>query len=134
MLPGALLTNRDLKFICNDVHLRCENRDTIFSSALAPQKALQMPVAHHTGNYFADEAVISELEEEERILFRYCDSTGSVNRESNPNGSVGNIAGIMNRQKNILGMMPHPERAADIELGSADGAGVFESLMECVIA
>jgi phosphoribosylformylglycinamidine synthase len=93
-----------------------------------------MPVAHHTGNYFADEAVISELEEEERILFRYCDSTGSVNRESNPNGSVGNIAGIMNRQKNILGMMPHPERAADIELGSADGAGVFESLMECVIA
>jgi len=134
LLPGALLTNRDLRFICHDVHLKCENCDTIFSSALVPETALQMPVAHHTGNYFADETVIAGLEEEERILFRYCDPTGTVSRESNPNGSVGNIAGILNRQKNILGMMPHPERAADSELGSADGAGVFKSMMECIIA
>ncbi|MBC8477975.1 MAG: phosphoribosylformylglycinamidine synthase subunit PurQ [Candidatus Delongbacteria bacterium] len=134
LLPGALLTNSELKFICRDVFLRCDNCDTLFSSCLQAEQPLQMPIAHHTGNYFAERGVIEELEDEDRVLFRYCDANGMVSPAGNPNGSLGNIAGILNRQKNVLGMMPHPERAADQELGSVDGAGVFKSMLERVIA
>ncbi len=133
LLPGALLTNRDLKFICHDVHLISGNRDSFFTSAVTPGQVLKMPIAHHTGNYYADPEVVAELEDSDRILFRYCDTNGAVTPTSNPNGSVGNIAGILNPAGNVLGMMPHPERAAATEVGSDDGTLIFKSMLECVI-
>ncbi len=134
LLPGALLTNRDFKFICRDVFLRPERRDTAFTRALPQERAvLRMPIAHHTGNYFADDATLEQLEAEGRILFRYCDESGAVTGEANPNGSRNNIAGVLNAGGNVLGMMPHPERAAESILGSDDGSLIFRSLREYLL-
>jgi phosphoribosylformylglycinamidine synthase len=128
LLPGALLRNSNLKFICRHVNIRVESTDTPFTSSCAPGQVLSAPIAHGEGNFFCDPMTLEELERENRIIFRYCDDDGQVTAEANPNGSIANIAGICNRERNVLGMMPHPERAADTLLGSNDGRLIFLSL------
>jgi phosphoribosylformylglycinamidine synthase len=130
LLPGAMLRNRGLKFICRPVHLRVENTDTPFTGACRPGQVLEIPIAHMEGNYYADEATIEELERNRRVVFRYATPSGEITDAANPNGSLHNIAGITNREGNVLGMMPHPERASDALLGSRDGLLVFQSLVQ----
>ncbi|MCF6320714.1 MAG: phosphoribosylformylglycinamidine synthase subunit PurQ, partial [Rhizobiaceae bacterium] len=113
LLPGALMRNESLKFVCKDVALRVENSDTPFTNAYSEGQIITVPVAHHDGNYFADDETLKTLEGEGRVTFRYVDNAGQTTKASNPNGSRNNIAGIINRRKNILGMMPHPERLID---------------------
>lgn len=129
LLPGALLRNASLRFVCDDVLLRVETNDTPFTRGLDKGSLLRVSVAHGDGNYFASEEVINELERDGRIVFRYVDSAGATTPSANPNGSVGNIAGIVNEGRNVLGMMPHPERHVEELLGSADGLGIFESIV-----
>jgi phosphoribosylformylglycinamidine synthase I len=131
LLPGALLRNRDLSFICKDVFLRTERTDTDFTNAIT-KPVLRIPIAHGEGAYFADAETISELEGEGQILFRYADADGNITQEANPNGSVNNIAGVMNKRGNVFGMMPHPERASDAVLGKTDGLMLFASLANAV--
>ncbi|MDX2030734.1 MAG: phosphoribosylformylglycinamidine synthase subunit PurQ [Blastocatellia bacterium] len=130
LLPGALLRNRDLKFICEHVNVRVERTDTAFTSACAEGQVLSVPVAHGEGNYFCDQATLDELEREKRIIFRYCDARGALTPEANINGSLGHIAGICNRERNVLGLMPHPERASESVLGSNDGRILFRSMAD----
>jgi len=129
LLPGVLMRNRDLKFICSRQTLRVENAATPFTRDYSAGQVVDIPVAHADGNYFADEETIKELEGSGRVVFRYADANGNVTAEANPNGSVSNIAGIVNEAGNVLGMMPHPERAAEQELGCVDGRGVFSSII-----
>jgi len=129
LLPGALLRNRDLRFISRHVFIKTVNNTTIFTGDLDPGAVLRIPIAHGEGNYFAEPEVIAELQNDGRIVFQYCDEVGNVTDESNPNGSQLNIAGIVNAKGNVLGMMPHPERACDALLGSTDGAAIFRSLV-----
>ena len=117
-------------FICKYVNLRVETADSIFTSQCKPGDILQIPMAHGEGNYFVDEDTLHHLEENNQILFRYCDRDGSLTPEANPNGSLSNIAGIMNEQGNVMGMMPHPERASDPVLGHTDGQAIFRSLID----
>lgn len=128
LLPGQLIRNRSLKFISRPVHLRVEVAEAPFTDAYAPGDVLSIPVAHGEGCYVADEATLDELEATGRVVFRYCDAAGTVTPEANPNGAARNIAGIRSAAGNVLGMMPHPERATDVLLGSTDGAGFFRSL------
>lgn len=128
LLPGALLRNRDLKFICEHVNVRVERADTPFTVACTEGEVLSLPIAHGEGNYFCDQETLDELEREQRIVFRYCDENGEVTEASNPNGSLANIAGICNREGNVLGLMPHPERASESILGSHDGRQIFLSM------
>ena len=128
LLPGALMRNRDLRFLGRSVRIRTEQIDTPFTSALAPGSVLDLPVAHGEGNYYADEKTLDELEANHQVVFRYCDPDGNVTDEANPNGSARNIAGICNHERNVLGLMPHPERAAEEILGAADGIGIFQSI------
>jgi phosphoribosylformylglycinamidine synthase subunit PurQ / glutaminase len=128
LLPGVLLRNRDLKFICEHVHVKVANTNSPYSSAYKSEQVLRIPVAHGDGNYFCDPATLAELEQQNRILFRYCDSAGAVSDAANINGSLNNIAGICNNQGNVLGLMPHPERAAEDALGSHDGLALFTSM------
>lgn len=130
LLPGAMIWNKGLKFICKTVKIRVENHNTIFTKLYKNHQILSMPVAHFQGNYFAPPEVIKKLKEKELIVFRYCDDYGNPTEESNPNGSLENIAGIINEEGNILGMMPHPERASEEILGSVDGKGIFESVVK----
>jgi phosphoribosylformylglycinamidine synthase subunit PurQ / glutaminase len=130
LLPGALLRNQDLKFVCEHINIRVENPDTPFTSACSAGQVISAPIAHGEGNYFCDQRTLDELEGEERVIFRYCDATGRVTRESNPNGSLDNIAGICNRDRNVLGMMPHPERASESLLGSNDGRLILLSMAD----
>lgn len=129
LLDGVLLRNQKLKFICKEVNLRVENTKTAFTSKYTKGQVIKVPVAHHDGNYFADHKTLKNLQDREQIIFRYCDDKGEITPESNPNGSLLNIAGICNEKRNVLGMMPHPERCAESLLGGVDGAGVFESLL-----
>jgi phosphoribosylformylglycinamidine synthase I len=129
LLPGALVRNRDLHFLCEHVHLRVENTDTRFTNSLAPGAVLRVPIAHGEGCYFADDTTIATLESENRILVRYCDAAGEVTAATNPNGSRANIAGICNAAGNVFGLMPHPERACDPQLGSTDGRAIFDSIL-----
>jgi len=129
LLPGILMRNRDLRFVCRDVHLRVEQTDTIFSGRYEKEQVVRIPVAHHDGNYFLDEDDLDALEAEGQVVFRYCNSSGAVTDEANPNGSRRNIAGVVSASRRILGLMPHPERLADLELGGDDGRGVFDSLV-----
>lgn len=129
LLPGALLRNQDQKFVCKQIHLRTENVDTPFTNTLTPGQVLQVPIAHGEGNYVCDEDTLRQLQDANRVLFRYCHADGTLADRSNPNGSVDNIAGIASADFNILGLMPHPERASDPALGSADGRTIFESLL-----
>ncbi len=128
LLPGALLRNRDLRFISKHVFIKTSNNRTNFTRALDQGEVLRIPVAHGEGNFYAEPQVLDELVQGDRIVFQYCDAEGNVTEESNPNGSQLNIAGIVNARGNVLGMMPHPERACSTLLGSTDGAGIFASL------
>jgi phosphoribosylformylglycinamidine synthase len=130
LLPGALMRNEHLRFIGRDVFLSTEETDTPFTNELARGQLLRAPIAHGEGNYFADDATLDELERNRQVVFRYCDQSGRVTRASNPNGSARNIAGICNATRNVLGMMPHPERCSEALLGNADGLAIFKSLME----
>lgn len=134
LLPGALLRNESLRFVCRTVHLRVEHSDSVFTRHLQEGSLLRMPVAHGEGNYYADPEIIAGLESHGQVLFRYADADGRTTGEGNPNGSINNIAGIVNREGNILGMMPHPERSAETLLGSADGLSIFKSLLLSVNA
>jgi phosphoribosylformylglycinamidine synthase len=130
LLPGVLLRNASLRFVCRYVQLKVENVDTRFTGACVPGEILSIPIAHGDGNYFTDPDTLQSLEENRQIVFRYCDPDGTVSPEANPNGSLKNIAGIVNRQGNVLGMMPHPERASDPLLRHTDGQKIFRSIME----
>ena len=132
LLPGVLMRNRDLKFICRDVNLKVENNDSAFTSGYRTGDVIRIPVAHHDGNYFADNATLKALEENDRIAFRYCDADGAVSEGANINGSQLNIAGILNASRTVLGMMPHPERLAETALGGSDGRGMFDGLVEAL--
>ncbi len=129
LLPGALMRNAGLKYVCKFVDVRVETADTPFTSACREGEVLQVPIAHMDGNYFCDDAVYAQLERERRIVFRYANEKGELTKEANPNGSLHNIAGICNEGRNVMGLMPHPERAAESQLGSADGFKVFQSLV-----
>jgi phosphoribosylformylglycinamidine synthase len=129
LLPGALLRNRDLKFLSKHIHIRTVNNRTIFTGDLADGQVLRIPIAHGEGNYYADAGVIAELHHNDQVVFQYCDAAGNVTEDANPNGSQFNIAGIVNAKGNVLGMMPHPERACSAILGSTDGTGIFQSLI-----
>ncbi len=128
LLPGALIRNRDLNFICEHLSVRVETSDTPFTNEMTPGSVLRIPIAHAEGNYVCDDATLAELQREDRIVFRYCEQSGAVTEAANPNGSRDNIAGISNRSRNVLGLMPHPERACEDLLGSSDGRDIFRSL------
>lgn len=128
LLPGALVRNSSLKFIGKDVFLSVDRSDTLFTEDYTEGQVLRIPIAHGEGNYEADEATLESLEADGRVVFRYCDAHGEVTADANPNGSWHNIAGITNAQGNVLGMMPHPERAMEEVLGSTDGIGLFTSM------
>lgn len=134
LLPGALTRNRDLHFICDRQYLRVENSQTVWTNNYQAGEIINLPIAHGEGRYYADAKTLEELQEHQQILFRYCDQAGNMNKQTNPNGSLNNIAGITNRQGNVLGMMPHPERAADPQLGNVDGMKLFTSLLAGAIA
>jgi phosphoribosylformylglycinamidine synthase I len=129
LLPGAMLRNKNLKFLCQHVHLRVENAGTRFSGRAKPGQVLRIPIAHFDGNYFAPPEQIRELERNHQVVFRYVDEQGRATAAANVNGSAASIAGIINREGNVLGMMPHPERASEAILGSEDGRLVFESII-----
>jgi phosphoribosylformylglycinamidine synthase len=130
LIPGAMLRNRSVKFQCEQVHLRVDQTDTPFTAACRPGQVLKMPIAHGEGNYFAPPDVIARLEANGQVVFRYTNAAGEVTDEANPNGSVAAIAGLCNERRNIVGLMPHPERACESALGSADGLRIFESVVE----
>jgi phosphoribosylformylglycinamidine synthase I len=129
LLPGALMRNAGLRYVCKPVWLRVENADTPFTNTCRAGDVLQIPIGHSDGNYFCDEATLEHLRREQRIVFRYCTQSGELTAEGNPNGSLDNIAGICNEGRNVLGMMPHPERASEALMGGSDGLKVFESLV-----
>lgn len=134
LLPGVMIKNNSLKFACKDVYLKTENRDTIFSSEIKKDvSTIKIPIAHGEGNYFADADLLNELEANKQILFRYSDVDGNVNDDYNPNGSQLNIAGIVNKTGNVMGMMPHPERACDPTLGRTDGQLIFKSIANYIL-
>jgi phosphoribosylformylglycinamidine synthase subunit PurQ / glutaminase len=128
LLPGALIRNRDLHFVCEHVRVRVENTATPFTHDLTRGEVLTMPIAHAEGNYVCDDGTMSELQRDERIIFRYCDAPGNITEAANVNGSRDNIAGICSRGRNVMGLMPHPERACEDSLGSSDGRAMFRSL------
>lgn len=130
LLPGAMLRNRSVKFQCEFVHVRVEQTDTPFTAACRQGQVLKIPIAHGEGNYYAEPDVIERLERERRVIFRYTTSDGAVTDAANPNGSVNNIAGICSERRNVIGLMPHPERAVEAAVGSADGLVVLESVMK----
>ena len=134
LLPGALLHNSNRKFICRNINIKAQTTNSLITSALDTNKALKIPIAHGEGNYFASTETLKKLHDNDQILFRYCDENGQVIPESNPNGSVENIAGVCNEARNVFGLMPHPERAADCILGNEDGLGIFESILKTVHA
>lgn len=129
LLPGALLRNSGLAFVCRDVWLRVETADNVFTRSYRPGEVVRFPVAHHDGNFRADPDTVRGLQDSGRIAFRYCSAAGEVDGGANPNGSVDDIAGILNEQGNVLGLMPHPERLADARLGGTDGARMFAGLV-----
>jgi phosphoribosylformylglycinamidine synthase subunit PurQ / glutaminase len=133
LLPGALIRNRGLHFVCRHVNVRLENAHTPFTSEVEPGQVLALPIAHAEGNYTCDDTTYESLEENGQIVFRYCNEAGQVTDESNPNGARSNIAGICNLDRNVLGMMPHPERACEELLGSNDGRDLFRSLTKAIV-
>ena len=130
LLPGALMRNHHLQYRCQWTSLRTERTDTPFTGRCRPGQVLRVPVSHGEGNYYADTSTLAQLEEEGRVVFRYCDPDGAVTAEANPNGSAHNIAGILNEAGNVLGMMPHPERSCEDLLGSSDGKLLFQSVID----
>lgn len=130
LLPGAMLRNRGMKFVCDHVHVRVEQTDTPFTLSCSAHQVLRIPIAHGEGNYFTTPDELRTLEQNRQIVFRYVDSAGAVSDEANPNGSLHSIAGICNVRRNVLGLMPHPERACELSLGSADGLVMFQSVIK----
>ncbi len=130
LLPGALLPNAGLKFVCRDVQIRVENSQTVFTNSYQAGQTLRIPVAHHDGQYFVEANTLAEMQAGDQIAFRYC--AGEEGRKSNPNGSIDDIAGVFNRRKTVLGLMPHPERAADASHGGTDGQGMMNSLVSAL--
>jgi phosphoribosylformylglycinamidine synthase I len=133
LLPGAMMRNSGLRFICRHVYMRVENTDSPFTNAASKGQILKIPIAHSDGNYSCDEATLAELEKNRQILFRYTSPDGKDDDAGNPNGSVANVAGICNRERNVAGLMPHPERAVESALDSEDGLVVFRSMMEALV-
>ena len=133
LVDGALLHNSSQKFICKNVHIKPITTNTIVTSQLDLTRAYQVPIAHGEGRFFADADTIKKLHDNDQILFKYCDASGNISEASNPNGTLENIAGICNKNKNVFGMMPHPERASDAELGNVDGYEIFRSILESTV-
>lgn len=133
LVPGALLHNAFRKFSCKNVFITPQNTDVLITQGMEKGKAYKIPIAHGEGNYFTDEKSLKEMEKNGQVLFRYCDAEGKITTESNPNGSLSNIAGVCNAKKNVFGMMPHPERAADIHLGNTDGLALFNSIVNLIL-
>jgi len=129
LLPGALVRNAGLRYICRDVHLRTERQDTPFTARIKPGTVLRIPIGHGEGCYFAPDAVLQEIEKKRLVVFRYCDEAGEVTAAGNPNGSLHGIAGVCNEKGNVLGLMPHPDRCAEEVLGNADGRRMFDSIV-----
>ena len=134
LVPGALLHNNNQKFICKNVFIKSQDKNTLLTQTIPQEKALKIPIAHGEGRYFADADTLKKLNANGQILFRYCDENGAVNDVANPNGAIENIAGVCNEGKNVFGMMPHPERAADAELNNTDGLYLFKSIIAMVTA
>src|SRR5918993_5210941 len=134
LLPGALIRNKDLKFHCEHIRVRVEQLDTPFTVRAAQGQVLRIPIAHGEGNYFADPQTLEQLEASRRVILRYCDEKGQVTERSNPNGSINGIAGICNEGRNIVGLMPHPERACEATLGSEDGLVFFDSVVASLVS
>ena len=132
LLPGAMLRNRSLHFRCEHVHVRVEQTDTPFTAAAAPRQILRIPIAHGEGNYYAEPEVIERLERHRQVVFRYVTASGEETDAANPNGSIHNIAGITNEARNVVGLMPHPERACEMAVGSADGLVMFQSVLKAL--
>jgi phosphoribosylformylglycinamidine synthase len=133
LLPGAMMRNSGLRYICRHVHIRVEQTKTPFTSAAQPGQILKIPIAHNDGNYTCDECTLAELEKNGQVIFRYTTPDGSDDNAGNPNGAVRNIAGVCNRERNVAGLMPHPERAVESALGSADGLVIFYSMVEALV-
>jgi phosphoribosylformylglycinamidine synthase subunit PurQ / glutaminase len=133
LLPGAMMRNSGLRFICRPVYIRVEQTDTPFTNAATKGQILKMPIAHSDGNYTCDEATLAQLEKNRQVIFRYTTSDGTDDAAGNPNGSMNNIAGICNRERNVAGLMPHPERAVESALDSADGLVIFRSMVEALV-
>jgi len=133
LLPGVLLMNKSLLFICKYLHLRVENTNTKFTNICTPGEVLEIPIAHGEGNYFTDSETLKRIEDNQQVVFRYCDRSGRLTDEANPNGSLNSIAGIINENGNVLGMMPHPERASDPVLKHTDGKKIFESIIQSFV-
>ena len=129
LLPGALLHNSNQKFICQNVFIKPDNDCTVLTSLLNKERSYKIPIAHAEGRYYADDETLKQMRQNCQILFRYCDDAGIISEDVNPNGSIENIAGVCNKKQNVYGMMPHPERAADDELGNTDGRAIFESVL-----
>ncbi|MDB5060958.1 MAG: phosphoribosylformylglycinamidine synthase [Mucilaginibacter sp.] len=129
LLPGALLHNETRKFICRNIHMKAQTTNSLVTRQIELQRALKIPVAHGEGNYFADADVLKAINDNDQVLFRYCDEFGNITKEANPNGSIENIAGVTNISRNVFGFMPHPERAADAILANQDGLAIFESIL-----
>ncbi len=129
LLPGVMIRNESLNFVCKDIYLNIENKKTVFTKGVNGKSVLKVPIAHGEGNYFADEKTLKELEDNNQIVFRYSERDGSITKSANPNGSITNIAGIINKTGNVLGMMPHPERSSDSVLGKTDGSLILKSLV-----
>jgi len=134
LLPGALMRNASQRYICKQVHLRTETADSPFTHGLSKGRVLQMPIGHMEGNYFCDDATLQTLKAQDRIAFRYATPSGAVDAQANPNGSLENIAGVLNEGRNVLGMMPHPDRSSENLLGSADGLLLFQSMAQSLVA
>jgi phosphoribosylformylglycinamidine synthase len=134
LTPGALLHNASHKFICKNIYMKPQNMDTLVTRGLNPDKALKIPIAHGEGRFYVADDELKRLNDNGQVLFRYCDENGNITPESNPNGALDNIAGVCNAGKNVFGMMPHPERAADAELSNTDGRAIFESILQLVTA
>jgi phosphoribosylformylglycinamidine synthase I len=134
LLPGALLHNKHRKFICRNIYMRPQTTNSLITAQIDQQRALKIPIAHGEGNYFADTEVLKAINDNDQVLFRYCDEGGNITGEASPNGSIENIAGICNEGRNVFGFMPHPERAADALLANEDGLAIFESILSLVKA
>jgi phosphoribosylformylglycinamidine synthase I len=134
LLPGALLHNNNRKFICRNIYLKPQTGNSLVTAQIDPQRALKIPIAHGEGNYFADADVLKAINDNDQVIFRYCDEAGNITTDANPNGSIENIAGVTNITRNVFGFMPHPERAADPILANEDGLAIFESILSMVKA
>lgn len=134
LVPGALLHNNNQKFNCKNVHLKVETTNSLVTNAYTKNEVIKIPIAHGEGRFYADENTIKSIQDNDQVLFTYCDEKGNTSEESNPNGSLLNIAGVTNKNRNVFGMMPHPERAADANLSNQDGVKLFQSILSKVLA